>query len=180
MTTISGGEKLEKTLNEIARKLGKGGGVNIGFLEGATYPDGTSVAMVAAIQNFGAPARGIPPRPFFSNMVKEKSPEWGDQFAAVLEANDYDLEKSLAYMGEGIKGQLQQAIIDTDSPALSILTLMARKWKADHPNEKISGSVIGYLAAQLKSGPPNVAGVSTKVLVDTGVMLQSIDYEVKT
>jgi len=76
VAVLTGGGKLEGFLAGIGRRLASGDAVKVGFLEGSTYPDGTPTALVAAIQNFGAPARGIPPRPFFSNMVTAKSPGW--------------------------------------------------------------------------------------------------------
>jgi len=59
MATIRGGDKFEAVLRDIADKLRDGGSVRVGFLENATYPDGKPVAMIAAIQEFGAPAAGI-------------------------------------------------------------------------------------------------------------------------
>ncbi|MBS0959784.1 hypothetical protein [Acetobacter thailandicus] len=52
---------LERTLTDLKRKLGDKTHVNVGFLEGATYPDGTPVAYIAAIQEFGGKAE-IPER----------------------------------------------------------------------------------------------------------------------
>lgn len=126
MATLNGGGKLEGFLARFARRLRRDPFVRVGFLEGATYDDGTPVAMIAAIQNFGAPARGIPPRPFFSNMVIDKSPAWGDQLANVLKAADYDGNLALARMGEYIAGQLRVSIRETTEPALSPITI-ARK-----------------------------------------------------
>ena len=125
--TLTGGDGLDAALNDLAFKLGKGSReVRVGFFENAKYPDGTSVATVAAIQNFGAPSRGIPPRPFFSNMVDAQSPGWPDAFVAILKAADFDIEIALARMGEHIAGQLRQSIRDTNSPALAPATI-ARK-----------------------------------------------------
>lgn len=112
MVTIRGGDKLERALREISKKLKKGGTVQVGFLSGATYPSGTPVALIAAIHNYGAPAAGIPPRPFFSNMVAAKSPEWPAAIEGLLKSTDYDVEKTLQLTGEAIKGQLQQSIRD--------------------------------------------------------------------
>jgi hypothetical protein len=123
---LSGGEALSDRLKEIIQKAGKAGVLRVGFLEGSTYPDGTSVPMVAAIQNFGAPAVGIPPRPFFSNMVREKSPTWGESLGNLAKANDYDIDRTLEQMGEGIKSQLQASIRSFDSVPLSPETI-ARK-----------------------------------------------------
>lgn len=126
MATISGGAKLRAKLAELSKRVSRGSALKVGFLEGATYPDGTSVAMVAAVQNFGAPSRGIPPRPFFSNMVRDKSPDWGPALGRILERNDYDGEKSLRLMGEAIAGQLRASIVEGSYTPLSPVTI-ARK-----------------------------------------------------
>lgn len=147
MVTVKGGFALERRLGEIAAKLGDSPTLSVGFLEGATYPDGTSVPMVAATQEFGAPARNIPPRPFFRNMIADKSPGWADSLAATLKATNYDPTAALNLMGEGIKGQLQQSILDLTSPPLSPRTI-ARK---------------GF----------------DKPLIDTSVMINSVDYVVE-
>lgn len=101
---------MERALGAIARALSSAKTVRVGFLEGSSYPYGTPTAMVAAINNYGAPAAGVPPRPFFSNMVAEKQEGWPDAIALNLKATNYDAQKTLGLVGEGIKGQLQQAI----------------------------------------------------------------------
>lgn len=126
MAAISGGAKLEAKLEEIARRLRRGAAVKVGFLENATYPDGTKVALIAAIQDFGAPSVGIPPRPFFRNMVADKQGQWPEALVRLLEQTDYDAERALALMGEGIAGQLRQSIVDTNDPPLKPATI-ARK-----------------------------------------------------
>jgi hypothetical protein len=146
--TVQGGEKFTQALQEISELLGQGNTLRVGFLSGATYPNGTPVAMVAAIQDYGAPNAGIPPRPFFRNMIADKSSEWPAAIAGLLRANNYDVEKTLQLTGEAIKGQLQQSIRDTNEPALSPRTI-ARKGFA-------------------------------KPLIDTGQMINSVDYEVDT
>lgn len=148
MVSISGGDKLVAALEGILKKASNAKEVDVGFLEGATYPDGTSVPMVAAIQEFGAPKVGIPPRPFFRSMIANKSPEWPKAIAGLLKANDYDAQTTLAQTGEAIKGQLQQSIVDTNSPPLAQSTIDRKG--------------------------------SSKPLVDTGHMLSSVDYEVKS
>lgn len=123
MVQISGGGELASALAEIAKSVSKASSVDVGFLENATYPDGTSVAMVAAIQEFGAPSRGIPPRPFFRNMIAKNSGDWPDIIAANLKANNYDGSKTLGQVGAMIKGELQQSITDTNSPPLKQSTI---------------------------------------------------------
>jgi len=129
MATFSGGDLLEAKLREIAADLGTGGSVRIGFLENATYPDGKPVAMIAMIQDGGAPAAGIPPRPFFRNMIANKRDEWPGAIAGLLVKNDYDVGKTLGQTGAAIAGQLRQSIIDTNAPPLAASTI-ARKGHA--------------------------------------------------
>lgn len=123
MATIKNSGALERRLAEFSRKVSKAAHLRVGFLSNATYPDGTPVAMVAAIQNFGAPAAGIPPRPFFSNMVKDDSPNWGDNVATALKAKDFDATEALKLVGNDIAGKLRQSIIDTNEPPLKPATI---------------------------------------------------------
>ncbi|HEY1441411.1 MAG TPA: hypothetical protein VGF65_11345 [Mycobacterium sp.] len=100
--------------------------VKVGFLGGATYPDGTSVAMVAAVNEFGAPSRGQPPRPFFRNMIADQSPTWGAKAAAILKTNGGDVKATLDVLGQEIQGRLIQSINTLTEPPLAASTI-ARK-----------------------------------------------------
>lgn len=146
MATIRGGTKLHDALNVIAAKASNAELVKVGFLANARYPDGKYVAMIAAIQEFGAPGIGIPPRPFFRNMVAAKSSEWPKAIADLLKASGYDAALTLEQTGQAVSGQLRQSIVDTNAP----------------PNAPSTVARKGH----------------SKVLVDTGHMLNSIDYEV--
>lgn len=126
MVGLSGGDKLDARLKALAEKIARPATLRVGFLEGATYSDGTPVALVAAVQNFGSPAQGIPPRSFFTNMIAEKKDRWGDQLAGLLKANDWDATAALNQMGAGIAGQLRQSIVDTNSPPLAPATIKAK------------------------------------------------------
>ncbi|MBB3743907.1 hypothetical protein FHX10_003406 [Rhizobium sp. BK591] len=179
MVTLKGGDKLAAALAEISQKVSKASSVDVGFLEGATYPDGKSVAEIAAIQEFGAPRAGIPPRPFFRTMISEKSPQWPEAVGDLLVSNGYDAAKTLGQTGEAIKGQLQQSIIETFNPPLSPITLMLRKMRSENPDLVVTGKTVGEAARRIKAGE-STSGVSTKPLVDSGVLLGSVDYEVKS
>ena len=145
--TILGADALKEKLEELSAKVGKAGVVRVGFLGGATYPDGTSVALIAAINEFGAPSRGQPPRPFFRNMITKESPNWPAAIEENLKSTDFNVEQTLNRMGEGIKGQLQQSIVDLTEPPLAPSTVKRKGFD--------------------------------KPLIDTGHMMNSVDYEVK-
>ncbi len=134
---VRGGNKFSRKLQEMAEGLGSARGVKVGFLSGATYPDGKPVAMVAAIHNFGR-------WPFFSDMIRAKSPEWGPAIGQLLVDNDYDARRALSLAGEGVAGQLRQSIVDTVAPPLAESTVKRK----------------GH----------------DKPLVETGHMLNSVDY----
>jgi len=170
---VKGGDGLTSYFEQLAKKIGKGASVRVGFLEGATYPTsqkkalrnsykrrqrnniqgpiqgakgGTTVAEVAAANEFGDPAHKRPPRPFFRNMVAEKSPTWGKSLSNILKLNNLDVDKSMALMGEGIRGQLQESIRTFTTPGLAESTKKAKGFD--------------------------------KPLIDTAHMIQSADYVV--
>lgn len=121
-----GGDKLAAYLEKYAANVNTARSVEIGFLEGSTYPDGTSLPMVMAVQEFGSPKLGIPPRPYFRSMINDNRKEWPATIATLLKANDYDAAKTLGQVGAMIKGQLQQSIVNTNTPPNAPSTI-ARK-----------------------------------------------------
>ena len=177
MATVTGGDKFKAALAEIAAKLTNASTVQVGFPADATYPDGVSVPLVAAIQTFGAPSIGIPPRPFMQNTVAKNSGEWPAALDALLQNNGYDAANALAALGHVIEGQLRDAIIELDAPALSDVTIMLRGMKRNNPDLVITGATVGEAAARIAAGKTNYAA-STKPLVASGHMLDSITSQV--
>lgn len=129
MATISGGGKLFAKLLSIAEQANGLPTVSIGFLKNATsYPDGESVASVAAWNEFGVAARNQPPRPFFRRMIAEKKSTWGNAISLQLKATNYDVPKTLDRMGQGIKAQVQDSIKLLTDPPLSPITIAKKKF----------------------------------------------------
>lgn len=113
MATLSGGGKLEQALADIVKRMK--GAVNVGFLEGATYPDsGLPVAQVAFWNEFGTTK--IPPRPFFRAMIAKESPGWSVLVGKAAAYYQYDGKMVLKLMGEKIAEQLQQSIVGWQEP----------------------------------------------------------------
>lgn len=177
---ISGGQKLEEYLKSVSGKVDKTRTLNVGFLSGATYTnkEHTPVAMVAAIQEFGAPKAGIPPRSFFRTMVAAKSPNWGNALAIQLKNTEMDAEKSLSLMGKAISEQLQLSIIALVAPPLSPVTLMLREMRHKNPGMIVNATTVVEARERVAKGE-SYAGASTKPLEDTKTMLKSVAYEVK-
>jgi hypothetical protein len=123
MARVRGGESARAFLQSIADKVKRPATLRVGFLEGATYPNGTPVAMIAAVQEFGAPSRGIPPRPFFRRMIAAKEGEWGPAIAALMIEHGYDMPKVMDLAGQGIEGQLRESISSLTDPPLAESTI---------------------------------------------------------
>ena len=129
MATISGGSKLISALDGIAKSVTKAATLKVGFLEGSIAPNGQSMPLRAALNEFGTSR--MPPRPFFRSMVAAKSGEWPSAIGNLLVANNYDAQKTLDQTGVAIKEQLQQSIRDLVSPPLAESTV--RKKGFDKP-----------------------------------------------
>ena len=112
---------MAKALAEIAANLGDPATLRVGFLEGATAPNGDSIPLRAALNEFGH--GNVPPRPFFRTIVKNKSGEWADGIAHQLKITKYNTALTMARTGNAIAGQLQESILDLWSPGLSPKTI---------------------------------------------------------
>lgn len=179
MVRVIGGAKLNGKLSDIAHKLDAAAKVKVGFFETQTYEDGKPVAMVAAIQEFGAPAKGIPPRPFFRNMINRESKKWPQAIGSLLEANDFDARKTLEQTGAAITAQLKESIADTYEPPLSEVTVMLRGMRSDPKYRDMPfWQRFSEAKKRVRENKSNF-GASSKPLVDTGELLKAPDFTVE-
>lgn len=154
--------------------------VRIGWLEGATYPDGTPVAAAMFWFEFGHGGRfPSPPRPVFRNMIAKESPKWPAKMAALVKATKYDGGKVLALMGDDIAGALKEGLINFTVPALSPTTLILRKWFGND-RESITLSDVLRAHQTARNGEQGASGTQAKPGVWTGHALDSISFEVTT
>lgn len=179
--------KIKEALENLRRRLSRKKLLRVGFIDNSTrYSNGASVPMVAAIQEFGTynTVFPIPPRPFFRTMVAKNSPEWPKMFAALLEANNMDVELSLNQMGVELVAQLRESIIDLEAPKLSEVTLLLRKDRRQDPDLKIGLRHVIEAVGRVQSGElSGLSGTAAKPLIDptgedSGLLLKSVDYEV--
>jgi hypothetical protein len=168
---LKGGEKLQAYLAELAAKLGSAKTLRVGFLEGSTEADGTSIPMIAAVQNWGAP--GIPARPFFTEMVEKNQDTWGALLQEGLRRNDMDAAKALAFAGQIMVEQLQDSIEDgawtANSPVTNLL-------KQRFPVGGQTFDDVLKARADVKAGATAPPG---KPLVQSGDMKSSAAFEVE-
>ena len=153
-----------------------GKAAKVGWFESAKYEDGTPVAYIAAIQELGVPERSIPPRPTMRPTAAEKgSTEWakvmGEGATAVAEGRA-TVQQIYDTLGLLAAADVRKAISELTTPELSPVTLLARK--ARYAGERVAGKKIGELHREASSGPVDLSGVSTKPLVDSGIMVATL------
>jgi hypothetical protein len=122
--------------------------INVGIPAGKNEADGTPVALIAAVHEFGSPEKGIPERPFLRTTIQENRGKYVQlnrrNLVAVLNGK-MTIEQALGQLGDVAKGDVQARIV--------------------------SG---GF--APLKESTIKRKG-SSKPLIDTGQMRQSIAWE---
>ncbi|MDE2100257.1 MAG: hypothetical protein KGL39_23605 [Patescibacteria group bacterium] len=148
----------------------------VGWFENNKYPDGTQVAYVAQIQEFGAGP--IPPRPFMRPTAVKQKAKWlqimSEGAKAVLHGK-LTAKQVFERVGLQSSADIAKTIASITSPPLSPITIELRAMKKKNPGLKITGKLVGEVAAKVREpGYTPPTGVSTKPLNDTGVMLATL------
>lgn len=112
---------MTKVLSDMTNNLEGENVLSVGFLAGATYPDGTPVASVAFWNEFGTV--NSPPRPFFRTMISDESGSWPALMANAVKYTGYDANNALSIVGEKIKDDLLASIAGWTEPANSSYTI---------------------------------------------------------
>lgn len=117
--------KIQATLDRVPEEF-EGLVAQVGFPSGKNYPDGTSVAYVAAIHEFGAPAVNIPPRPFMQPTIKAQKDEWTKIIANAIPkvvAGKLSATDVLDLVGIKASADIQETISKVSSPPLKPETI---------------------------------------------------------
>ncbi len=152
-----------------------------GVLDG-TYENGTNIAYVAAIQEYGDPSHNIPSRSFMRSTSKEKRDQWKIALRVGVKATQTGAatpENVLDEIGAMMAGDIQQKITEIQAPALSPITVMLRGMKQNNASLVVTGKTVGEAAQRVVEGKTNY-GAPTKPLVDQGVLLHSISHDVES
>lgn len=178
MAKATGGNGLGEHLDRISKGLSTAKRVRAGFTEQAKYPDGTPVAYIAAIQNFGAPAKGIPPRPFFSVAIRAYKDAWAKYLGKQLQKANYNAYTALSLTGEFMAQSIARQLTSTDAPPLSPVTILLRD---RFPSGGQTFEDVQQARRDVAAGVTGSA--SSAPLVWTGVMLGALQgpgaYEVE-
>ena len=130
------------------RLVGDGKVVHVGVPEGKKEPDGTSVAMIAAVHEYGSPDQGIPERPFLRVAIQKNRLKYVrlNRINLVkMMHGQMGMEQALGQLGKMAKGDVQAEIKSGDFTPLKEATIKRKG--------------------------------SSRPLIDTGQMVQSMQWE---
>lgn len=122
--------------------------LEVGFFEGSTYPDGTSVAEVAYWNEFGVPSNKQPPRPFFRQAIEVNKGNWVSKIRELAQ-NGATIDQIMSIIGQDIVIDIQSSIRDFTDPPLKASTIaIKRRKKSKHPDKPLMDEEIMYKAVQ--------------------------------
>lgn len=131
--------------------------LKVGFFENARYPDGTPVAYVGYLNEYGG---HNPPRPFMKRTAQRRIKVWSKGIAANFNRADKSSLK-IAYNKAG-----QVAVGDV------------KRTIKDWPPGGNAPSTVRAKARRARGGKNLVPINPETVLIDTGKMISSVAYEV--
>ena len=130
----------------------------IGYVDGATYPDGKSVAYIAYLNEYGG---HNPPRPFLQRTAVLHYGEWAELFENVLKSDGVNPNSIYkAHKQVGIKG-------------VGDVKKTISEWNPSDPRPN-KPSTIRRKARRARGGKGLVPINPNTVLIDSGVMISRV------
>jgi hypothetical protein len=186
-STVKSSGKLQSYLKDITGNLANGSAVKVGFLEGSTYEDGTPIATVAAVMEFGA-VIDMPAREQNIYFRQNKDGSIGNRFVkreksnfaqnvqvpahrVVIPARPF-FRDAIEKNASGWAGAVQTALKDNDYNASKAMSLVGQGIV-----DQVSESIGEFNSVPLKPSTIKKKGFD-KQLIETGDMQRAVDYEV--
>ena len=135
------------SLEKLSKALSQKRGVDVGIFASAKYTDGTPVAGVAVVHEFGSPKQNIPARPFLRPTIEEKQPEWADIFKLGIQSSlkGYTpIENVLDALGQKASGQVRTTVSSLTSPPLKEATSERKGFDKPLVEHGIMSNAISY------------------------------------
>lgn len=111
-----------KELEKLADSLKGSDTVKVGLPKGSNdYPDGTSVIMVGAVQEFGSPSRGVPERSYLRSTLivgKRSYKSLFKKLAKKIAKGEITKKQAMETLGMQLQGDVQQRITEGIEPPL--------------------------------------------------------------
>ncbi len=152
-----GGARLYNALKQIDSTVAK-----VGWFESSKYADGTPVAYVATIHEYGVPEKNIPMRATMRPTIRTQRTQWIKLAEAGFTAVFRQTETAAGVMEKvsaKAAGDIRKAISQLHTPPLKVKTIKARL------RGKQQGRVVSLTIA--------------KPLVDSGVLLNTLTHIVE-
>lgn len=109
-----------RALEKIGKEMNKPGQVKVGLPAGSNnYPDGTSVIMVGAVQEFGSPSRNIPERSYLRSTIHSKRRGYKlflEKLGKKVATGDMTSLKAMQLLGTKVQGDVQNTIRKLGAP----------------------------------------------------------------
>jgi len=142
--------KSNPAFDKAIKQLDKAKTARVGWFESAQYKDGTPVAYVATIQEYGSPKNKIPPRPFFRNAIEANKQEWkgiANEYGKHIVNGKATIDQAMEAIGLVAAGDVRKSISEIMEPPLAESTIKTRNKRGN---------------------------TSVKPLVDTGYMVSTV------
>lgn len=147
-------ELLRVALDALDRNVCK-----VGWFSSSKYPDGTQVAYVASIHEYGYAPKNIPPRMGLRTMATERQAYWSKvaaQGAKNVVRGEMTIVDALTLLGAVAEADIRKQITSVTSPPLKESTILARQNRSASKEKRTS--------------------TGAKPLVDTGYMLATTTH----
>ena len=105
---VRGGRKLKAWAAKAKRNARRKAVVEVGFFEDARYPDGTPVAFVALVNEFGMGSRAE--RPFFRRSLASANDDMRRAIRTHTKGGDFDPLPALERAGERLAAEVRSSI----------------------------------------------------------------------
>jgi len=131
-----------------------------GWFESSKTANGTPMAYIAAIQNYGYAAGGIPPRPIMEPTIRRNQAAWTNaakQGSLAVLNGKATMQDVFTQLSGNAAGEIQKTISSIYSPALKEATIKSRVRRAAQGKSK--GTI--------------------KPLIDTGAMFDAVTFNVE-
>lgn len=126
--------------NALKSKVPTQSRLRVGFIDSATYPNGTNVATVAFWNEYGTDT--APPRPFMRNTAAQNKDQWVAMVKALYQTQG--AEKALLQLGEVIQGDISTSITSFNDPRNADYTIKKKGFNAPLRDTMLMARSISY------------------------------------
>ena len=120
-TSVSGGNRIGQRLSELRREIERRNSVYVGLPKGTgSYEDGTPIAVIGAVHEFGSADGHIPERSFLRVPIRANSKEFAQIFKELMPqvmGGQITMFQMLEQVGAKAAATSQEAISDGIAPS---------------------------------------------------------------